>query len=132
MKQISKPIPKHLDVGFEWDAREVWKVEVPITEIALEELLWHFNEPFWNVVGTDDFNLTPYEVIKNPDIHNIHYEKILKADLLYPVDVMLEDRGRLRILDGIHRVAKAYLEGKVKINVRLIPVDQIPRLPQVE
>ncbi len=48
-----------------------------------------------------------------PTIENVlkHHEKILKADLNYPI-IISEDGT---IMDGIHRICRAYLEGRKTI-----------------
>ncbi|HVX93101.1 MAG TPA: hypothetical protein VHA74_03235 [Candidatus Dojkabacteria bacterium] len=37
------------DVGFDFDWKEekVWELDVPVEEISLDELSWHFDIPFW-------------------------------------------------------------------------------------
>lgn len=44
----------------------------------------------------------------------------MKADMKYPIDIM-RNKGRWLILDGLHRLMKAYLLGMKKVRVRKIP-----------
>ncbi len=127
MKRISKDIPAHLNIGFEWDARDVWKVEAPVILIRISDLMWHMDEPFWDITGTDDFNLSPRELIEKPELNPLHFEMIKNADLSYPLDAV-EHNGKFRLLDGVHRLAKAYMEGKESVQVRIIPVEKIPKI----
>lgn len=107
---------------FDWDEKDVWKVKCPVIEISINELLWHFDIPFWNYQGKE-YVLTPNEVIENPIIYHEEYDRIMSADIQYPIDVM-KNKGRLVILDGLHRLVKCKLLGYKKIKVRIIPPEK--------
>lgn len=113
------------DVGFDfsWDEKKVWALDEPVVEIDINELLWHFDIPFLWENGI--YNLTPKEVIDKPDKHAEEYKRTLTADLNYPIDIM-ENKGRWLILDGLHRLMKASIQGQKKVNVRKIPRSRIP------
>ena len=117
------------DVGFDfdWDSRKVWLLDVPTEEIDIDELIWHFDIPFWEKEGTDEYNLLPWEVIKHPEIEKTHYKKVIEADLIHPIDIM-ENKDRWLILDGLHRLVKAYIQGIKIVNVRKISRDYIPKI----
>lgn len=51
----------------------------------------------------------------------------LNSDLKYPLDLM-PNKGRLLLLDGLHRLAKSYLMGKKEVSVRIIPRSRIPEI----
>ena len=57
----------------------------------------------------------------------MHREKIEKADISFPIDIM-ENKGRWVILDGLHRLVKLYENGAKKIKVRIIPREKIPEI----
>ncbi len=127
---MAKSIPKVInDVGFDfhWDSSKIWKLDEPVEEMDIKELIWHFEVPFWEMKDTDDYNLTPNEVIKLPDIHSTHYEKVQNSDLQYPIDIM-DNKGRWLILDGLHRLVKAYIQGFKTVKVRKIPRSRIPEI----
>ena len=117
------------DVGFDfsWDSKKVWALDIPAEEMDMQNLIWHFDIPFWEVEDTDDYNLKPWEVIDEPDKHSVHYKKIQKADLKYPIDIM-ENKVRWLILDGLHRLVKAHMQGLKKVMVRKIPREKIPEI----
>ena len=117
------------EVGFDfaWDSKKVWALHEAKREMDIEELIWHFDIPFWEIKDTDDYNLTPWEVIKEPHIHSAHYKKIQQADLKYPIDIM-KNKGRWLILDGLHRLMRAYIQGQKTVQVRKIPRDMIPKI----
>src|SRR3989338_7718702 len=99
---MKKEVSKIFD--FHWDSKKVWKLNEPETEIDINELMWHFDIPFWEIKDTDDYNLTPREIIKEPDKdeHSFHWQKIQEADINYPIDI-IENKGRWLVLDGLHR-----------------------------
>ncbi len=117
------------DVGFDfdWSSPKVWALEEPTVEMDINDLLWHFDIPFWEKEGTDDYNLIPWDVIKYPEIEKTHFAKVQAADLVHPIDIM-ENKGRWLILDGLHRLVKSYMQGKKTVSVRKIPRSRIPEI----
>ncbi len=81
------------DVGFDfsWSEEKVWKLDVPVEEMSINELTWHFDIPFLWENGV--YNLTSREVIEHPDEHKAEYDRTMNADLSYPIDIM-ENKGR--------------------------------------
>lgn len=127
---MDKQKPKIIEeVGFDfsWDSKKVWALEEPVMEMDIQELLWHFDIPFWEKEGTDDWNLTPKEVIRHPEEEPTHVSRIQKADLTHPLDIM-ENKGRWLLLDGLHRLVKLYLQGAETVRVRKIPRSRIPEI----
>jgi hypothetical protein len=112
------------DVGFDfsWSEEKVWKLNYPVEEISTRELTWHFGIPFLWEKGV--YNLKPQEVIDSPEAHKEEYERTMKADLVYPIDIM-ENKGRWLILDGLHRLMKSKIEGFKTVKVRKIPREEI-------
>ncbi len=124
-----KEVPKIIsDVGFDfdWSEKKVWALDIPVVDISIKELEWHFGIPFWNKPG-GVYDLTPDEVMENPELHKAEYRRIQNADLRHPIDIM-ENKGRWLILDGLHRLAKARTQGMEIIKVRKIPRSAIPRI----
>jgi len=74
-----------------------------------------------------DYALTPNQVMSDPYTYQKEYDRIMAADEKYPIDVM-ENKGRLVILDGLHRLVKQKLQGKKTIAVRIIPRSEISNL----
>ncbi len=117
------------DVGFDfdWNSPKVWALDEPTVEMPIDELIWHFDIPFWDKEGTDEYNLKPWDLIKNPETEPTHFQKIQQADLRYPIDIM-QNKGRWVILDGLHRLVKAYLNGEKIVHVRKISRERIPEI----
>lgn len=82
-------------------------VEVPLD--AIREL----DEPFWFGGGSD---VATCRAVAD------HARLISEADLRYPI--ILGADGR--VMDGMHRVAKAYLEGRTTILAVQLEVDPEP------
>jgi hypothetical protein len=129
MKEKNKipDIIKEVKFPFRWDSRKLWTLELPIIEMDINELLWHFDIPFWEKEDTDDYNLTPWEVINKDKGTKEHRKKINEADLQYPIDIM-ENKGRWLILDGLHRLVRAYEAGQKSVKVRKVPREKIPEI----
>jgi len=95
-----------------WLVDELWEnaKELPVEYMPVEALVGQLNGTCW----TDgDEDVTPQWVLG-------HTRRILKADLNYPILINSENM----ILDGIHRLCKAVIEGKVEVAVQRI--DPLP------
>lgn len=123
---MNENIPQIIkDVGFDfnWSEEKVWALNIPVDEINIEELTWHFGVPFLEQDGV--YNLKPQDVIDSPDTYPKEYKRTMNADLSYPIDIM-ENKGRWLILDGLHRLMKATIAGLGKVQVRKVSHNYIP------
>lgn len=123
-------IIKEVGFDFQWDNQKVWALEAPISWVDIKELAWHFDVPFLDE-NDGTYNLTPREVMENPGAHEKEYYRTMQADTIHPVDIM-ENKGRLLILDGLHRLMKESMAGKEKIAVRIISREKIPDIIKSE
>ncbi len=127
---MSDPRPKVLQkymFDFNWDDKKVWKLPIKSEKMQVKKLLWHLDLPVWEKENTDDWNLTPKEVLKNPREEPNHSKKIKNSNLKYPIDIMMNN-GRYTLSDGYHRLAKAYKLGLKTVEVRKIPREFIPKI----
>jgi disulfide oxidoreductase YuzD len=87
---------------------------LPKVKLPLEVFIPQLEEKVWG-------DWSPLDVLKNLDLkkYKEDAEQIQKADLAYPVIVT----GKHKIVDGYHRVAKAYLEGKKNVDVYIFNSD---------
>ena len=125
---MKKDIPQIIkDVGFDfnWSEEKVWALDVPIEEMDIKELIWHFDTPFLWEDGV--YNLKPQDVLDYPDEHKKEYSRTMKSDLIHPIDIM-ENKGRWLILDGLHRLMKSSILKMQKVRVRKISRDIIPQI----
>jgi len=126
LKSYFPQIIKEIGFDFDWDEKKVWKFVLPVIEMDINELIWHFEVPFYSGDG-NKYYVKPREVIDNPVDHKNEYEKMKGADLRYPLDLM-ENKGRLLLLDGLHRLMKAYIQGEKTVKVRIVPRGRIPEI----
>lgn len=129
MKEKLPDIIKEVGFDFDWEEEKVWQLDIPVTKMDIEELVWHFDIPFhWR--GDSAYSLTSREIIEHPEDNKTEFKRILKADLKYPIDIM-QNKGKWLILDGLHRLMKAYIKGLKKVDVRIIPREKISEIKRI-
>lgn len=127
---MSRELPASIkEVGFDfsWDERKVWELDIPTEEMPISELAWHFDIPFIWSKPDGYYNVNPREVIEHPKLHPEEYERTLRSDTAYPIDIMFWKK-RWLILDGLHRLMKQAIEGKQVVHIRKIPESAIPQI----
>ena len=126
---MTKKVPKIIEeVGFdfEWSEEKVWALDIPVEEMDIKELEWHFQVPFW--FKQDGFyDLSPNEVMQEPEKHQAEYNRTINSNLDYPLDIM-QNKDRWLLLDGLHRLVKAEILGMKKVKVRKIPRSKISEI----
>lgn len=120
--------PRHeehaFDLPFWRDNEKLWALDVPVEEMLVDELLWILDVPFLedeqgNIV------LTAREVMDNLDQHPGHRKRLDACDTSFPLDIMKNKKGRWLTLDGLHRLMKLVMAGKINVRVRKIPPELI-------
>ena len=125
--ELSSLVPDELRpyvVDFEWDARRLWGLDLPVEPLATAELRWHLDAPYWMLDGRP-FALRPRDVLRDPARFSEHYARTLNADLRYPLVVTWRG-GRWAIMDGVHRLLKAALLERPSVPVRKVPARAFP------
>lgn len=117
-------IIKEVGFDFHWKEEKVWALDLPVEDMPISYLEWHFDIPFWFKQG-GYYDLKPREVIENPKDHLLEYGRTMAADLTYPLDIMFW-KVRWLLLDGLHRLVKASILGWKTIKVRKVPTERIP------
>lgn len=123
--------PKVLtDAGYEiyCDTKKLRELDVPVIDFAIEKLIWNFDLPLWEKEGTDDWNLTPREVINNIPGSKTHRERVTEADLQFPI-LLTEKNGRWLVIDGVHRLVKAFEAGDKTITAKIFTQTQVDSCP---
>lgn len=87
----------------------------------MSEVDWLLSYPIWYA----DEHSVPYDIMNAPELSPLHWKRIQEADLQFPLHV-LKWKGRLLVLDGVHRMARAKLEGLQKIKVKILTKDHVP------
>ncbi|WP_427887922.1 hypothetical protein ACQHIV_33065 [Kribbella sp. GL6] len=106
-------------LDFHWDVELLHALDLPTVELPVAELAHHLDLPFWAYDGP--FQVTPRQVAADPVRYHAQYERTLTADLRHPIDVVHRPDNRLTILDGIHRLLRATLEGHQTLDARILP-----------
>lgn len=119
-------IIKEVGFDFSWSEEKVWSLDLPVETMNVSELDWHFDIPFWNTPN-GYYDLKPRDVINYPEKYKEEYERTLKSDLTYPLDIMLW-KGKWLLLDGLHRLVKIAVQGKTLVQVRKVPKEMIPKI----
>ncbi len=101
------------------DTSKLRDLPLPIEHKNIEDLIWCLDLPVWEKDGTDDWNLTPREVLDGAEGTSEHKRKIEECRLEHPI-VIIMNMGKWVILDGIHRLAKAYAQGLKTIDVKVL------------
>ncbi|HBK33982.1 TPA: hypothetical protein DEP34_02050 [Candidatus Uhrbacteria bacterium] len=115
-----------LDFG-NWEEEKIWALDLPVVEMDIADLIWHFDAPFWPSDHGERWAITPWDVIHEKEGTLNEQKNMEHADLKYPIDI-LQNKDRWLILDGIHRLAKSYKLGYSKVNVRMIPREKLSEI----
>lgn len=89
-----------------WQRDKLRALDLRVEPVEVADLLWMFDLPLLPLNG-EPFKLTPNQVAETPMNFRTHYERVMDADLDYPIHLVAY-RGRLVILDGVHRLLKAH------------------------
>jgi hypothetical protein len=125
-KNVLPKIIEEVGFDFSWSEKKVWALDITVEKIDIKELEWHFEIPFWSTKN-GYYDLKPNDVINFFKNHQEEYNRTMKADLSYPIDIM-KNKGRWLILDGLHRLVKAKILGKTEVEVRKVPRNKIPEI----
>ncbi len=113
--------PELMDVilDFHWDVELLHSLDLPTTELPVAELDWQLRLPFWAWDG-QPFQVSPLQVAAEPQVYAEQYARTMAADLRYPLDVVRRPDGRITVLDGVHRLLRAHLDGLESVRVRVL------------
>ncbi|MCY4542575.1 MAG: hypothetical protein OXB95_09340 [Rhodobacteraceae bacterium] len=106
--------------SIDWEVGALWRLELPVREVEVQRLAWHLDVPVWTDSDGKPYSAAPRQVMSHPQRHEVHYRRILSASLAFPLEVF-RNGGKLMILDGIHRLAKARLICRSTLPVRQVP-----------
>lgn len=112
-------IPEIINTGFKIDESELWREDFPVEEISISEIEYNLDIPYLEKKGTDDWNLSPRELIANFEIEIPHSKRVNQCDLSFPIHIYLH-KDKWIILDGVHRFTKAVMLGHKTIQVKKV------------
>jgi hypothetical protein len=113
-----------LGLTFFWDVRKLWAVDLPVVPMRVRDLEWLLDKPFWED-GHRKLALRRSDVAADPERYQADYERAMAADLSCPISV-INLRGRWVVMDGLHRLLKAWMFGHEMILARQAHEEHIP------
>jgi hypothetical protein len=116
------------DVGYEiyCDTKKIRALNLPVIDFEIDKLIWNFDIPFWEKDETDDWNLTPWDVINKIDGSINHQKRVERADLKFPI-LLLNKKDRWLIIDGVHRLVKAFQAEHKTIKAKIISAEIVKK-----
>lgn len=113
-----------------YDIEKLWELTNDLIpqKILVNKLIYMLNELLWSdAEGTDlpapGNDISPMQVMQNPSLSKYHTDMIKEADLSYPILLLITTNGTLDVIDGLHRLSKAYMMRKKYISGVIIPDD---------
>lgn len=91
---------------YRWQLAKLRELDLKVEPVEIADLVWMFDLPLWQLDG-DRFRVTPHQVAETPMNFRAHYQRVMDADLDFPINLVAY-RGRLVVLDGVHRLLKAH------------------------
>lgn len=91
---------------YRWQLAKLWELHLKVEPVEIADLVWMFDLPLWQLEG-ERFRVTPHQVAETPMNFRAHYQRVMDADLDFPINLVAY-RGRLVVLDGVHRLLKAH------------------------
>jgi hypothetical protein len=107
-----------------WDLSKLLALDLPVGAVAVDALTWQLDLPWWRD-GNRWFVVTPNEVRAHPERFAEQWRRTERADLSAPIHFRTTHRGPL-ILDGLHRLLKAAIEGRSTLPARFVPDPSLP------
>ena len=120
-----------------YDVNKLWNKtkNIKTNRIYLDKIIHNLDKDLWTIIvdGKPKY-ITPNQVIKNPHISPLDFNKINNADLQYPIIIYDQnlkssassasrDSSDLDVLDGLHRLAKAVILKHKTIKVKYVTTD---------
>lgn len=111
--------PYILDTGYSYTEEQLWSLDIPSEVISISELENNLDIPYLEQEGTDDWNLTPRELLKDLAKNPSHAKRVVDADLKYPIHIF-KHMDQWIILDGVHRFTQHIHLGHTSISVKKV------------
>lgn len=104
---------------------------IKVYKLPIAELTKLLNVPVWENKNIGVGEIAPIDVINNPDKtkkHQKHYRRILTSDMSYPILLYRDSAGWQVIIDGMHRLSKAYIQKHETIDVKFVTAKQLDKV----
>src|SRR5688572_15298188 len=123
-------IPNGKSLGFDfgdWDEKKAWEFDLPSETMDLNRFLWLFDVPFYHADDGRKHVISAWDILhKKPGSTN-EQRRLKEADESIPI-IVLYHNNKWFVLDGIHRLIKAYQKGEQKIATRVFPEERLPEI----
>ena len=106
-----------------WQLGKLRALDLRVEPVEVADLLWMFDLPLWQLNG-ERFKVTPNQVAATPMNFRPHYQRVMDADLDFPIHLVAY-RGRLVVLDGVHRLLKAHFLRRRWIEAKIATATQL-------
>jgi len=118
-KEIPEGLVDHI-LPFNWDVRKVWDLKATVISIEASALHYLLELPLWSSRENAGllFDISPLEVIQNPEGCLFQYDRIKRADHHFPIDMLVFSEKQW-ILDGVHRLVKLHVLRATSVKIRL-------------
>ena len=114
-----------------WELSKLLALDLPVQEVLVETLAWQLDLPWWRV-GDDWVVVTPSQVLGDPTgPGREQWDRAMRADLGTPIHLRATERG-LVILDGVHRLLKAVVEGRPSATTLVVPDGRLASIYMIE
>lgn len=102
-----------------YNVEKLWHLtrDNDISEIVTENFEEVLSDPVWGEKGNE---YSALDVLSNREKYADDYERIIAADLRYPIMIYKD-----HVVDGVHRLAKAYVKRLTKIKAQVISKEQM-------
>ena len=87
----------------------------PSIKINIQDYLHFLEYKTWWIDSKKKISISPKDVIDNPMKYKNEYKRIKNVNINYPIII-----ANNNIIDGYHRLAKAYMQNKKQINAYII------------
>lgn len=118
---------KDVYVDFYWSQDKLWNLKIEPMQLEINQLEWILEYPVWYM----EPHPVPVKLMKDSTLDPNHWNRIITADLSFPIHV-LKWKGRLLILDGVHRLIKAKTHGALTIMGKVLTDDHISEILPAE
>jgi hypothetical protein len=109
-----------------WDLSKLWALDLPVSDVPTSALAWQLDLPWWRV-DNRWFAVAPSEVWTHPSRYPEQWGRTMRADLGRPIHLRDTERGPV-ILDGVHRLLKAAVEGRLWLRAVTVPKQSLPEI----
>jgi hypothetical protein len=120
---VMPPVLRDVVLDFVWSRELLWRLDLPVTQVPIEQLDWHLRLPMWAHDGIP-FVLPPEQVARDPLTFSEQYARTMAADMSFPLHVLRRPHGRT-VLDGMHRLLQAHLQGHREVLAKALPFDRL-------